>query len=134
MGKKRILLVEDDPVVLKVTKRRLEHEHFAVVTAVDGEEAVTRATANGPVDLVLLDLKLPKFDGFEVCKRLKANPATAAVPIIIFTASSVSWQRLIDQCVDLGVTALIRQPFQSEELLKKIRQALHLDEEGPAHG
>ena len=124
MDKKRILLVEDDASVLKLTKARLEFEGFEVVTAMDGEEAVRLTTTDGHLDLILLDLKLPKLDGVGVCTRRKANPATAAIPIIIFTASSARWQELADRCTELGIAGWLRKPFQSEELLEKIRRAL----------
>ncbi len=132
MGQKRILLVEDDLSVLKMTKVRLEHEGYAVITATDGEEAVRQATEGPSVDLILLDLKLPKLDGFEVCRQLKATPSTAEIPVIIFTASSVSWQHLADECVKLGVADWLRKPFRSKELLEKVQQAMR--GEGSAHG
>lgn len=128
----RILLVEDDASVLKVTKARLEHTGYEVVTAMDGEEALAKVAANGTIDLILLDIKLPKLDGFEVCRRLKASLHTAKIPILLFTASSDRWQRLTEQCLELGIQGWLRKPFRSNELLDKIRQAL--GEEGRHHG
>ena len=124
-AKKRILLVDDELPVLKVTKLRLEHEGYEVVTAIDGEEALEKILPPAKnFDLILLDLKLPKLDGFRVCERLKKSPEASKIPVIVFTASSASWQQLTDQCVDLGIADKIRKPFQTKELLSKIRQAM----------
>ena len=127
--KKRILLVDDELPVLKVTALRLEHEGYEVVTAIDGEEALEKVLSQEKnMDLILLDLKLPKLNGFQVCERLKKNPEASKIPIIVFTASSASWQQLTDQCVDLGIADKIRKPFQTKELLSKIRRAMGEEE------
>lgn len=122
--KKRILLVEDDLSVIEVTRLRLEHVGYEVVVAHDGEEAVRQAGANGGVDLILMDIKLPKLDGYEASKRLKADPATSAIPIIVFTASSGRAEKLADKCVELGIAERIQKPFRTGELLGAIRRAL----------
>ena len=130
-SKGRILLAEDDVAILKVTQLRLTHAGFEVVTASDGEEALHLLLQNGGIELVLLDLKMPKLDGFEVCQRLKADPRTAKIPIIIFTASSIHWNAITDKCIELGVTDWLKKPFQSKELIDKIRKAL--GQPGAAH-
>ena len=121
--RKRILLADDEVTLLKIIKLRLEHEGFGVITAVDGEEALTHAFSK-PVDLMLLDIKMPKLDGFEVCKRLKENPVTQKIPLILFTASSARWQNITEKCAELGVADCLKKPFQSKELIEKINQAL----------
>ncbi len=128
----RILIAEDDPSVLKMTRLRLQHEGFEVVVAVNGEEAVAKATTDPTIRLVLLDLRMPKLNGLEVCQRLKDRPETSAIPIIVFTASSISWQRLTDQCIEVGVSDWLKKPFRSEELLMRIRRAL--EKGGGKHG
>ena len=130
--KKRILLADDEMIVLKPTRLRLEHEGFEVVTAVDGEEVVQKIFGEGGIDLILLDIIMPKLDGFEVVKKLKVNPATAKIPVILFTASSARWQEIINRCVELGVSACLRKPFQSKELIEKIRQILEKEEKSDA--
>ncbi len=122
--KPRILLADDEASILKVTKLRLEHEGFQVVTAVDGEEALQKAFDNGGFDLFLLDIKMPKSDGFQVVKKLKENPSTAKIPVILFTASSHQWQRLIARCTELGIADCVRKPFESKELIARIRRVL----------
>jgi len=127
-AKKKILLAEDDVAIVKMTKRRLEHEGYEVVTALDGEEALERATTDGAVDLILLDIKMPKLSGYDICKRLKANRKTAGIPIIIFTATEAYLKRIADLCIELGTQDWIRKPFDSKELLEKIRKVLGEDD------
>ncbi len=129
---KRVLLAEDDPAILKMTRLRLEHAGFEVVTAHDGEDAWRQAEANPAFDLVLMDVKMPKLNGFEVCQRLRANPKTAAIPIIIMTASALYWQDLANRCIELGVADWVKKPFRSQELLQKIHRVL--GEGGRGHG
>ena len=124
MSKKRILICEDDLSILKVTKVRLEHEGYDVVTAVDGEDVLHQVEAAYPIHLVLLDIKLPKRNGYEVCRMLKQLPPTADVPVIVFTASESQLQRLADRCIEVGAADWIKKPFRTKELLEKIHRAL----------
>ena len=129
MSKQMILLVDDESAVLKVTKLRLEHCGYEVRTASDGEKALEAAFSLAEkLDLILLDIKLPKMDGFQVFEQLKKKPATSEIPVIVFTASSESWRDLTDRCVELGIADKIRKPFQSEELVEKVRRALKKEE------
>ncbi len=121
---RRILVAEDDPSILKMTKLRLEHAGYEVLTATDGEDALKRLEAGGPVDLILLDLRMPKLDGFQVCQRLKTNPSTAAIPVIIFSGADSYLTRLTNLCVELGASDWIEKPFRSQDLLEKIQRAL----------
>ena len=120
-----VLLAEDDAPVLKMTKLRLEHEGYNVIAVGDGERALNEALVNPKISVILLDLRMPKMSGLEVCRRLKKNPSTAKIPVIIFTASSASWQRLADQCIEVGVEDWLKKPFRSSELLARIRRALN---------
>ena len=126
--KRRILVVEDDRSVGEFVAARLEHEGYKVVVAMDGEEGVKRATEDGTFDLILLDIKLPKLDGFEVCKRLKAQPVTAKIPVIIFTGSSTYQTDLADRCIELGVQGWLVKPLDSKALLAYIRRTLQKEE------
>ncbi len=127
MDKKRVLIVEDELNVLKMTKHRLEHEGYAVIVAMDGESALKEAKAakeDFPIHLILLDIRLPKLNGYQVCQMLKDEPSTAHIPVIIFTASESQMELLADRCVEIGATDWIKKPFQTKELMKKIRHAL----------
>ena len=119
-----ILLAEDDPAVLKMTKLRLEHEGFRVLTATDGQQVLDCLKRAGAVDLILMDVKMPKLNAFQVCKILKADPQTASIPVVVFTASSSNWQHVMDQCLELGIADWLKKPFRSTELLGKIYHAL----------
>lgn len=122
MVKRRILLADDEPDVLRLVKLRLEHAGFEVVTARNGTEALAAARAG--VDVALVDYKMPHLDGLEVFAQLRAEPATARLPVILFTASSSDWPALMRRCIELGVTDWIKKPFRSRELLAKIQHAL----------
>ena len=122
--KKRILIAEDDPSILKMTRLRLEYEGYAVVAALDGEEALQQASTEFPIHLILLDIKLPKMDGYTVCQRLKHQSRTEGIPVIVFSASENELQRLADRCVEVGAVDWIKKPFRTKDLLDKIHRAL----------
>ena len=132
MAKKRILIAEDDPSILKMTKLRLEHEGYEVITAQDGAAALVEAAAKPQVHLILLDIKLPKLNGYDVCETLKHQSATSKIPVIIFSASESQLQRLADRCIEVGAIDWIKKPFQTQALLRKIHHVLG-EEEG-SHG
>lgn len=132
MAKKRILLVEDDPSTLNMTMLRLQHEGYEVIQTTDGKAAVEEAERQLPIHLVLLDVKLPQMNGYEVCRALKRQPATAAIPVIVFTASERQLQTLADRCLEIGAADWLKKPFRSDELMAKIHRALK--EEGLPHG
>ena len=126
--RRRILLVEDDPSVQMMTRLRLEHEGFDVVTADDGEQALEEAEARLPIHLVLLDVKLPKLNGYDVCRSLKQRVKTAHIPVIVFSASESHMQKMADRCIEVGAVDWIRKPFRTMDLMQKIRHALEPQE------
>lgn len=126
-----VLVGEDDESVLKVTKARLEHEGYVVIEAVDGEAVLQRA-ADEPVQVILLDVWLPKRNGYEVCRALKRQPLTRHIPVIIFTASESEMQKLADRCIEAGALDWIKKPFRTTDLMEKIRHAL--GRKGSTHG
>ncbi|MBV8300312.1 MAG: response regulator [Candidatus Dormibacteraeota bacterium] len=79
-----VLLIEDDPAVLPMYRRRLERDGYTVQTAADGEEGLASAARLSP-DIVFLDLRLPRMDGFEVLRRLRGQAETAAIPVVILS-------------------------------------------------
>lgn len=122
--RQRVLLAEDDPSIRKLTTRRLEHEGFEVVQACDGEEALHRVEEALPIHVVLLDAILPKLNGYEVCRALKQRPATAGIPVIVFSATEPRWQELANRCIEVGAAGWIQKPFRTQDLMEKIRLAL----------
>src|SRR5690242_12641090 len=113
-----ILLVDDEDSVRKVLAFPLERDGYAVVQAADGEEAL-RQFAEQPVDLVVLDLMLPRLDGLEVCKRLRAS---SSVPIIMLTARDDELDKVIG--LELGADDYITKPFSIREFRSRVRALL----------
>ena len=129
MAKKHILIAEDDPSILKMTKLRLEHEGYKVTTAVDGEEALQRAEAELP-SLILVDVMMPKMNGYDVCRTLKRHPTTSRIPVVVFSASMSQVQHLADRCIEAGARDRIKKPFRTKDLLMKIDRALERERGG----
>jgi DNA-binding response OmpR family regulator len=113
-----ILLVDDEESVQKLLTYPLERDGFRVVPARDGEEAL-RLFANEPVDLVVLDIMLPKLDGLEVCKRLRAE---SSVPIIMLTARDDEFDTVLG--LELGADDYITKPFSIREFRSRVRALL----------
>ena len=113
-----ILLVDDEDAVQKLLAYPLEHEGYRVVSARDGEEALDRF-AGEHVDLVVLDVMLPKLDGLEVCKRLRAQ---SMVPIIMLTARDDELDKVVG--LELGADDYITKPFSIREFRSRVRALL----------
>jgi CheY-like chemotaxis protein len=118
MKSKKILFIEDEPDQIMVVKIRLEADGFEFISATNGEDGLKEAQSEKP-DLILLDIIMPKMDGYEVCKRLKADPKTKAIPVIVITA--VATKDLEQKCVGVGADDLIRKPYESADLVAKIK-------------
>jgi two-component system, OmpR family, response regulator ArlR len=113
----KVLLIEDDPQILRVLSLELQHEGYEVETAADGLSGLEKALKEP--DLVVLDLMLPKLDGLEVCARVRAK---SRVPIIMLTAKDRIPDRVAG--LDLGADDYVVKPFSIEELLARIRARL----------
>lgn len=122
--KKRILLGDDEVHICKLTKARLEHEGYEVVTAMDGEEVLRKANENLPIHCFILDVWMPKLNGYELCRILKNDAKTASVPVIMFTASEAEHKNLADRCIEAGAAGWIRKPFRAKELIRMIEDAM----------
>ncbi len=116
-----ILLVDDEPNVLKMVSRRLTSEGYQVVTALSGEEGLQLAQTQQP-DLILLDIMLPKMKGRDVCARLKADPATQEIPVIFLTALGLADH--VKAGMDLGAEDYIVKPFEPATLLERVKVCL----------
>jgi DNA-binding response OmpR family regulator len=113
-----ILLVDDDEAVRKVLSFPLERDGYSVIQAADGEEALARF-GEGPVDLVVLDIMLPKLDGLEVCKQLRAR---SSVPIIMLTARDDELDKVLG--LELGADDYVTKPFSIREFRSRTRALL----------
>ena len=117
----KILVVDDEEHIRKIVKFQLEKAGYTVETARDGAEAL-EIIQKSPPDLILLDLMMPKMDGYEVCKRLKNNYQTSHIPIIMVTAKSNLEDKL--QGFEGGANDYIAKPFAISELLLRVRNVL----------
>ncbi len=117
----QILVVEDEPDIRDLVVLHLTREGFRCRTAGNGAEALREARAARP-DLVVLDLMLPGMDGLEVCRRLRAEPATAGVPIIMLTAKADEVDRVVG--LELGADDYVAKPFSPKELVARVRAVL----------
>lgn len=118
---KRILIADDDPVILRLIQVNLELEGYVVLTANNGQEAVDVATAENP-DLVILDIMMPRLDGYQACEQLKSSEATKEIPVIFLSAKAQ--QGDIDKGQSFGVAAYITKPFDPTELLEVVEELL----------
>ena len=112
-----ILVVDDDPVIQKLLAVNFEMEGYRVVTAGDGVEGIERVHRDHP-DLVLLDVMMPRMDGIEVVRTLKADKATAGIPVILLSAKAQSTD--INGGLDAGADDYVTKPFDPLELLEKV--------------
>ncbi|MGF1663446.1 MAG: response regulator transcription factor [Kineosporiaceae bacterium] len=119
MRTQEILVVDDDPAVLASLERTLAFEGYAVRTAVDGSAALA-AVAAAPPDAVVLDLQMPRVDGLEVCRRLRAQGSR--VPVLVLTARDATSDRITG--LGAGADDYLPKPFALEELLARIRSLL----------
>ena len=116
---KKILFIDDETDIVMLMKTRLESHGYQMLSALDGEEGLKMAQEDKP-DLILLDKIMPKMDGLEVCQRLKADPKTKDIPIIIISASG--GKDLPERCLAVGADDFIIKPFEPEDLLSKIKK------------
>jgi len=123
---RKILIVDDEPYILNILDFSLDAEGYAVVQAADGEEAVALARDTSP-DLVIMDVMMPRSDGFEACRRLKADPETAHIPVLLLTARNSSEDRRRGE--EAGADGYITKPFSPQRLLDKVQQFLHVTSE-----
>ncbi len=119
--KKKILLVDDEPDLVQMVSIRLKTAGYDVVSAYDGQQALDSVKQNKP-DLIILDLMLPKMDGYKVCRLLKFDERYKKIPVLIFTArAQVEDVHLATEC---GANGYLTKPFEAQVLLKKLEELL----------
>ena len=121
MAKGRILVVDDEIYIVHILDFSLGMEGYEVLTALDGEQAVEKARAEHP-DLIVLDIMMPKLDGYETCKLLKAEAGTRDIPVILLSAKG----RNVDQKIgfEVGADDYITKPFSPRKLVERINALL----------
>jgi DNA-binding response OmpR family regulator len=121
VAKRRLLAVDDDPVILNLVKMNFEMEGFEVLTAVDGEEGLQVARDEKP-DVVVLDIMMPKMSGLEVCHILKSEAATKAIPIVLLSAKAQEAD--VHAGLTLGADSYVTKPFDPLELTQQVLDLL----------
>ncbi len=114
-----VMVVDDSLTVRKITGRMLTRENFEVATAKDGVEGLQQLQDIEP-DIILLDIEMPRMDGFEFARNVRADPKTKHIPIIMITSRTADKHR--SRAIELGVNEYMGKPYQEEQLLTLIRQ------------
>ena len=117
-----ILVVDDEPDIVRVVVRIMENQGHQVRTAADGFEALERVAAERP-DAIILDVNLPRMDGFEVCRRLKGDEGTRSIPVLMMTAAYVSVDDA-GKAEAMGADEYIVKPFLREVLIHNVERLL----------
>lgn len=120
---KSLLIIDDCMPIHKLIKAQLESEHLTIHSAYDGESGLAAVTILQP-GLLLLDVDMPGIDGFEVYRRLKADPQTADIPVVFLSVISGLHNRL--KAVDIGALDYVSKPFKPRELRARVNAVLHL--------
>lgn len=118
---KKILLVDDEPHIITMLENRMKHAGYEVITASDGQEALLKAHKEKP-DLIILDLMLPKLDGYKVCRMLKFDEKYKHIPIIMLSARAQEADKKMGETV--GADGYVTKPFEPQVLLGKVKDLL----------
>ena len=122
---KKVLVVDDTPLNVKMLADLLTFKGYQTVTAASGAEALTKIEAEHP-DLVLLDVMMPGMNGYEVCQKIRANPATGMLPVVMVTALDPGQERV--KGIEAGADDFLSKPINQPELLARVRSLLRIKE------
>jgi two-component system, OmpR family, alkaline phosphatase synthesis response regulator PhoP len=129
MNEYKILVVDDEKDIVDLLKYNLQKEGYKVITAYDGEEALEKILSKP--DLILLDIMMPKYDGFEVCKKMKNNPHTASIPVIFLTAKNAEVDEVLG--LELGADDYIEKPISIRKIIARIKNVLRKKYQTESH-
>jgi CheY-like chemotaxis protein len=115
---KKILIIDDEPDILKILQSMLKNDKYEVITAENGEEGYEKVVKEKP-DLVLLDIMMPRMNGYEVCEKIKGNPETKKIPVVMLTVKAMGED--VEKALQKKADWYISKPFDDKYLLKKIR-------------
>ena len=119
--KPEILIIEDEPDIAELIEFNLQQEGFSTRTALDGESAIEELSERQP-GLVILDLMLPGMSGLDLCRRLRSDPETAGLPIVMVTAKAAESDRIVG--LEIGADDYVTKPFSPRELVARVRAVL----------
>ena len=120
-GTPKVLVVDDDPVIIRLLEVNFEMEGFEVVTAVDGQDGVDKCRAELP-DIVVSDVMMPKLNGLELCVAIKADPATDGIPVVLLSAKAQAAD--IRAGLDAGADDYVTKPFEPLDLIDRVNKLL----------
>ena len=118
---KKILVIEDDPATLRLVEYSLKQEGYQIITASNGLDGIRKALGESP-DLVILDVMLPGMDGFEICYRLRSEPATKHLPILMFSAKAQEIDK--DTGIKVGADDYLTKPSAPSEIVSHVEKLL----------
>ena len=121
MSKGKILVVDDEINITQILQFSIGAEGYEVITAQNGEEAIDKAKREQP-DLIILDIMMPRIDGYEACRILKANPLTKNIPVVLLTAKGRDIDKRLGQ--EVGAIDYIVKPFSPNKLIDRIQKLL----------
>jgi DNA-binding response OmpR family regulator len=121
MKKGKVLVVDDEVNITQILEFSIGAEGFEVISAQNGEEAIEKARREQP-DLIILDIMMPKIDGYEACRILKANPLTKNIPVVLLTAKGRDIDKRLG--MEVGATDYIVKPFSPNKLIERIHRLL----------
>lgn len=119
---KKVLVVDDEPTILKLARVKLEKEGFSVIDARNGAEAIEKAKSEKP-DVIIMDIMMPKMNGNEACKNIKEDPETHDIPVLMLTAVG-QFEEQLKSLEDSGATDYITKPFDPVELAEQVNRIL----------
>ncbi len=122
MDKKKIMVVDDEMYLANMIRMRLEANDYEVEIAKDGKEALEKIRKGKPPDLVILDLMMPKLDGYQVCRMMKFDVKYKHIPIIMLTARTQEKDKSMG--LEVGADAYLTKPFDPQQLLEKVAELL----------
>lgn len=117
----KVLVVDDEVYILHILDFSLGAEGFDVITAADGEQALSRARSERP-DLIVMDIMMPRLDGYETCRRLKSDPATKNIPVLLLTARGREEDR--KRGMEAGADDYMTKPFSPNKLIARVTEML----------
>ena len=121
MGRGKVLVIDDEEYIQHILNFSFGAEGFDVLTASDGEEGITKAKNEKP-DVIVMDIMMPKMDGYEACKRIKADPDTKDIPVILLTAKGREADRKLG--ADAGADDYVVKPFSPGRLIERVEGML----------